>query len=145
MLVGLGIEPLSRGFGGKKLREIIGARRVSTKDAIMNARLVAGVGNIYANEALFDARISPMRPAASLGDDECARLARSIKKCLQKAIKAGGSTLKDFRDANGAPGYFQINHNVYGRADEKCRLCAGPIRLARQSQRATYHCPACQT
>ena len=144
LLAELGIEPLSRGFGGKALFNLLQRHHTCVKNAIMNPRLVAGVGNIYANEALYSSRISPLRPAASLDEEECSRLAQAIKKCLRSAIRAGGSTLKDFVDVDSNPGYFQLRHGVYGRSRQKCRACGRAIKRIVQTGRATFYCPRCQ-
>jgi formamidopyrimidine-DNA glycosylase len=110
----------------------------------MDAHLLVGVGNIYANEALFHAAIKPVTPAGRIGAARCDRLAQAVKEVLRQAIAAGGSSLRDFVDSSGKPGYFQQQYFVYGRAGEPCRQCAAPIRLLRQGRRSTFYCPNCQ-
>jgi len=144
LLSGLGTEPLSRAFGAAQMRSIASGSHSPIKSVIMNSRMIAGVGNIYANEALFASRIVPSRPAASLSDEECGRLAKEIKSCLRRAIKAGGSTLRDFTDADKRPGYFQISHKVYGRAGMPCVSCGAKLICSRLGRRATYFCARCQ-
>lgn len=144
LIRGLGIEPLSPRFTAKALAALAAGRDAPVKSLLMNSRVVAGIGNIYANEALFGARIDPFRPASSLGAEECSRLARAIRRSLRAALRAGGSTLRDFVDQDGRPGLFQLRHHVYDRAGERCRVCGGTVRVSRQQQRSTYHCPRCQ-
>ena len=110
----------------------------------MDGRRVVGVGNIYASESLFRARIDPRRPARRLSLADCARLSREIKRTLQEAIRAGGSSLRDFVGADGNAGYFQQRYWVYERAGQKCRRCRSTIRKLTQGQRSTYFCPRCQ-
>ncbi len=137
-------EPLEAGFDAAYLYRITRHRRVAIKTLIMNARLVTGVGNIYANEALFRARIAPGRRAQRLSLAECARLVRGIRAVLALAIRSGGTTLRDYVGADGSPGYFRQKLYVYERAGLPCRVCGTPIRRRRQGQRSTYHCPSCQ-
>jgi formamidopyrimidine-DNA glycosylase len=103
-----------------------------------------GVGNIYCSESLFEAGIHPRLPAGKLTKIQCARLADSVRNVLSKAIKAGGSSLRDFVDAHGEPGYFMMQTKVYDRAGEACRVCKTPIQQIVQGQRSTYFCPVCQ-
>jgi formamidopyrimidine-DNA glycosylase len=110
----------------------------------MDSHRVVGVGNIYANESLFHAGIHPLTEAGTLSRLRCARLADAVRDTLERAIEAGGSTLRDFVDSRGEPGYFQQTYTVYGRAGEPCRVCGGTIRLTRLGNRATYFCPKCQ-
>jgi formamidopyrimidine-DNA glycosylase len=110
----------------------------------MNGRLVTGVGNIYASEALFRARISPRRGARRLSLADCARLVRSVRATLNAAIRAGGTTLRDYVGTDGDPGYFRQRLYVYERAGRRCRVCATAIRRIKQGQRSTYYCPSCQ-
>jgi len=109
---------------------------------------VVGVGNIYASESLFRARIHPQRSAKSLTKAECARLVTEIKNTLSDALAAGGSSLRDFFGADGNPGYFQQQYFVYGRANDKsgepCLVCGAPIKMIRQGQRSTFYCGKCQ-
>jgi len=111
----------------------------------MDGKVVVGVGNIYANESLFRAGIDPRTPAHKLGTKRCARLAETVRQTLEQAIAAGGSTLRDFVDPTGKPGYFPQQYYVYGREGQPCRVCGAPIRAIRQGQRATFYCPRCQS
>ncbi|HTQ77343.1 MAG TPA: bifunctional DNA-formamidopyrimidine glycosylase/DNA-(apurinic or apyrimidinic site) lyase [Burkholderiales bacterium] len=140
----LGVEPLSPALGGGSLHALTRAHRTSIKQFLMDARRVAGVGNIYASESLYLAGIHPRTPARRLSPERCARLARALKRTLRAAIRAGGSTLRDFVGSDGAPGYFQRRAWVYDRAGLPCRRCGTPIRKIVQGQRATYFCPRCQ-
>jgi len=106
--------------------------------------VVVGVGNIYANEALFRAGIRPQLAANRLSLARCARLAQSVRETLNKAIQLGGSSLRDYVDNNGNPGYFQQHYRVYGRAGEPCRVCGTPIKQIRQGQRSSFYCGNCQ-
>lgn len=144
LLAGLGPEPLGDGFDGAWLYRQTRGTRVAIKQAIMDGRRVVGVGNIYASESLFRARINPMVPASRLGPQRCARLAGTIRETLTEAIAAGGSTLRDFVGGDGQPGYFQQNCFVYGRDDLPCLICGCGVKRAVIGQRATYWCPACQ-
>ncbi|MCC7461208.1 MAG: bifunctional DNA-formamidopyrimidine glycosylase/DNA-(apurinic or apyrimidinic site) lyase [Gammaproteobacteria bacterium] len=137
-------EPLEPGFDAQYLHRITRGRRVAIKQLLMNARLVTGVGNIYASEALFRARLAPTRPARRLSLADCARLVRGTRAVLTQAIRSGGTTLRDYVGADGAPGYFRQKLYVYERAGRPCRVCGTPIRQRRQGQRSTYHCPHCQ-
>ncbi len=144
----LGPEPLSEAFSGQYLYQHTRTRSAAIKITIMDSHLVVGVGNIYASESLFRARISPQKPAKELTLAECERLAQEIKNTLSDALVAGGSSLRDFFGADGNPGYFQQQYFVYGRANEKggepCRVCGAPISMIRQGQRSTFYCPHCQ-
>ncbi|MDC7696813.1 bifunctional DNA-formamidopyrimidine glycosylase/DNA-(apurinic or apyrimidinic site) lyase [Vogesella indigofera] len=144
LLTQLGPEPLSYAFDGAVLQQAIQRRGSAIKLAIMDNHVVVGVGNIYANEALFHAGIHPARAANGLSGEECARLAAEIKTVLARAIDAGGSTLRDFVDARGKPGYFQQSYMVYGRRDLPCHVCGSLIRELRQGQRSSCFCPHCQ-
>lgn len=140
----LGPEPLSDDFDGAYLFQRSRKRQVSIKTFIMNAEVVVGVGNIYASESCFMAGIHPQISAGRLTRKQADKLAACIKLVLGKAIAAGGTTLRDFRDSNGKPGYFAQELLVYARADLDCRQCGHPIELIRQANRATYFCPICQ-
>ncbi|MBM3353466.1 MAG: bifunctional DNA-formamidopyrimidine glycosylase/DNA-(apurinic or apyrimidinic site) lyase [Betaproteobacteria bacterium] len=140
----LGVEPLSAAFDGRHLHALTRGRRTSIKQLLMDGRLLVGVGNIYASESLFLSGISPRRRAGTLSPARCARLVASVKEVLRAAIRAGGSTLRDFVGGDGASGYFQVQHLVYDRAGGPCRRCGTPIRRLVQGQRATYYCPRCQ-
>ena len=145
LLKDLAPEPLSAAFDGEYLWRITRGRRVSIKALLMNSHLVVGVGNIYASEALFRARIRPQRQARSLKRPEAHRLARAVRTVLKLAIKAGGTTLRDYRGADGAPGYFRQRLYVYERKGQPCRRCRTPVRALTQGQRSTYYCPSCQS
>jgi len=110
----------------------------------MDSHVVAGVGNIYASEALFRARINPKRPANRIARARYDVLVEKIRETLEAAIQAGGSTLRDFVGGDGRAGYFQSEHLVYGRGGEPCLTCGSAIRELRQGQRATFYCPVCQ-
>jgi formamidopyrimidine-DNA glycosylase len=144
LLAGLGPEPLSPGFDGEYLWRRARGRRVAIKLFIMNAHVVVGVGNIYASEALFRAGIRPSAPAGRLSRVRMERLARAIRDVLSEAIRVGGTTLRDYVNPDGAPGYFRQKLFVYERAGEPCRRCRTPIRQRVLGQRSTYWCPACQ-
>lgn len=144
----LGPEPLEPDFTADYLYRHIRSRSAAIKIAVMDSHLVVGVGNIYASESLFRARIHPERPAKSLTKAECVRLVNEIKSTLSDALAAGGSSLRDFFGADGNPGYFQQQYFVYGRANDKggepCRVCGAPIKMIRQGQRSTFYCGRCQ-
>ncbi len=144
LLASLGVEPLSADFDGDALHTLCQGRATAIKALLMDAHRVVGIGNIYANEALFHAGIDPRLAAGRLSRPRCSRLAEAVKETLTRAIAAGGSTLRDFVDGQGRPGYFQQTYFVYGRAGEACRLCATPIRQIRQSARSSFLCPRCQ-
>ncbi|HTY49371.1 MAG TPA: bifunctional DNA-formamidopyrimidine glycosylase/DNA-(apurinic or apyrimidinic site) lyase [Steroidobacteraceae bacterium] len=144
LLAKLAPEPFDPAFDGGYLWRITRRRRAAIKTVILNGRLVTGVGNIYASEALFRARIRPRRAARSLTRAECGRLARAIRAVLQLAIRAGGTTLRDYVNADGNPGYFRQRLYVYERTGRPCRVCRTPIRAFVQGQRSTYYCPHCQ-
>lgn len=140
----LGPEPLSSEFDSNYLFQQSRSRKCSIKTLIMNGKVVVGVGNIYASESLFIAKIHPKIVANTLSKKQCASLVDAIKTILAKAIKAGGTTLKDFRKSDGNPGYFSQQLNVYGRKDEVCTQCDGIIQHFKELQRATFFCPNCQ-
>jgi formamidopyrimidine-DNA glycosylase len=144
LLAALGPEPLSRAFDGNLLFELTRSRSAAIKLVLMDSRVVAGVGNIYANEALFRAGIDPRTAAHRLSRARCARLACSIRDTLEAAIRAGGSTLRDYVGGDGRAGYFQNEFLVYGRAHEPCLRCGAPVATLRQGQRSTFYCAACQ-
>ena len=144
LLKSLAPEPLEDGFDGEYLWKITRRRAVAIKQLIMNSRLVVGVGNIYASEALFRARVRPRRSARSLSRAECNKLARAIKATLAMAVKAGGTTLRDYVGTDGNPGYFRQKLYVYERAGQPCRVCGKPIKQFTQGGRSTYWCPNCQ-
>ena len=144
LLKRLAPEPLEDDFNGEYLWKITRGRALAIKQLIMNSRLVVGVGNIYASEALFRARIRPRRQARKLTRSECGKLARAIKATLAMAVKVGGTTLRDYVGADGNPGYFRQKLYVYERAGLPCRVCANPIKQFTQGQRSTYWCAHCQ-
>ena len=144
LLAHLGIEPLGDDFDGARLYALCRGRTISIKTLLMDARVLVGVGNIYANESLFHAGIDPRLAAGRLTRPRCARLADAIRDTLTRAIAAGGSTLRDFVDGAGRPGYFQQTYFVYGRTGQPCLNCGAPIRHATQNARSTFFCPRCQ-
>ncbi|MGQ9426902.1 bifunctional DNA-formamidopyrimidine glycosylase/DNA-(apurinic or apyrimidinic site) lyase [Gilvimarinus sp. F26214L] len=144
LLRDLGPEPLSAEFTGELLFRKSRKRRIPVKTFIMDSKVVVGVGNIYANEALFLAGIRPGRAAGRLTRAESARLAEQIKMVLTRAIEAGGTTLRDFIGGDGKPGYFKQELFVYGRTGENCLNCRAPLKTLRLGQRATVYCARCQ-
>ncbi|CAN5366271.1 bifunctional DNA-formamidopyrimidine glycosylase/DNA-(apurinic or apyrimidinic site) lyase [soil metagenome] len=144
LLASLGIEPFDPQFTGSWLHARLRGRKASIKQALLAGDVVVGVGNIYASEALFRARIRPTTAAGRVSIARCDRLAEAVKATLTEAIAAGGSTLRDFRNSDGRPGYFQHQRLVYDREGEPCRVCGTPIRAMRQGQRSTYWCANCQ-
>ena len=144
LLARLGPEPFSAAFDAGYLYRITRGRRVAIKQLLMNSQLVVGVGNIYASEALFRARLRPTRAARTLTRADAARLVRGVRAVLGQAIRAGGTTLRDYLGADGAPGYFRQRLYVYERRGKPCRRCGTPVRAMTQGQRSTYYCPSCQ-
>lgn len=144
LLIRLAPEPLSEEFDAAYLARVASGRRVAIKQLLMNSALVVGVGNIYASEALFQAGIRPQRSATRIRRDEFPALVRSVRKVLRAAIRQGGTTLRDYVNADGQPGYFRQKLFVYERAGDPCRVCRTPIKRIVQGQRATYYCPKCQ-
>jgi formamidopyrimidine-DNA glycosylase len=144
LLKKLAPEPLSAAFNGEYLFRVTRKRSVAIKQLIMNSQLVVGVGNIYASEALFRAGISPRRAARRITAAEAQKLSRAIKAVLKAAIKIGGTTLRDYVNAEGAPGYFGQELFVYERAGERCRVCKASVKQFTQGQRSTYWCSVCQ-
>ncbi len=144
LLASLAPEPFADAFNGDYLWGVTRRRKVAIKQLLMNSRLVVGVGNIYANEALYRAKIRPGRQARSLKRAEVARLARAVRSVLTMAIRVGGTTLRDYVGADGSPGYFRQKLYVYERAGKPCRTCRTPVRQMTQGQRSTYYCPTCQ-
>lgn len=139
-----GPEPLSEDFSAQWMLERASNKRIAVKAFIMNNSHVVGVGNIYASESLFAARIAPTTPAHKLSFNDWLRLVQEIKKVLHNAIKQGGTTLKDFAQTDGKPGYFAQELQVYGRAGEPCRECGELIQQKKIGQRNTFYCPQCQ-
>jgi len=144
LLSGLGLEPLDAEFTAEAMRKLAHGRRVAIKQFLMNGRVVTGVGNIYASEALFAARVHPQRPAGSLSLARWNRLVAAIRETLERALEWGGTTLRDFAAADGNPGHFQHHFAVYGREGKPCPRCGTKIRAIRQGQRSTFYCPKCQ-
>ena len=144
LLAGLAVEPLSGDFTGDALWSRARGRRASIKAFIMDSRIVAGVGNIYASEALFRAGIRPGLAARRVSRVRMSALVKSIREVLTEAIGVGGTTLRDYVDASGMPGYFRQRLFVYERTGKPCRRCKTPIRQFVQGQRSTYWCPHCQ-
>lgn len=140
----LGPEPLARSFTPACLLQAFAGKKIAAKVAIMDQRVVVGVGNIYAAEAFFDARIDPRRKAGDLTTGEIARLVPAVKKVLRRAIAKGGSSLRDYVQADGELGYFQHHFAVYGRNGAPCPSCGGIIHKIVQGGRSTFFCPKCQ-
>jgi formamidopyrimidine-DNA glycosylase len=145
LLEKLGPEPLGDEFSGDYLWKKSRGRKVSIKQFIMNAQVVVGVGNIYASESLFLAGINPKRAAGRVARQRYELLATAIRDVLSRAIKAGGTTLRDFYGGDGEPGYFRQQLEVYDREGEHCRQCNTLISAIVQGQRSTYYCKTCQT
>jgi formamidopyrimidine-DNA glycosylase len=144
LLAKLGPEPLLEGFDAAHLYRATRKRSAAIKLLIMDSHIVVGVGNIYASESLFHAGIRPQLHAGKLSLARCARLVQTIRETLSASIAQGGSTLRDFTDSNGKPGYFQQSYTVYGRTGEPCGVCGTSIRQIVQGQRSTFYCPNCQ-
>ena len=144
LLVDLGMEPMTAEFTAEKFYLATRTRTAPIKQVLMDSHLLVGVGNIYASEALFGAGINPKTPAKRLSKARVQKLCASVNNTLERALLAGGSTLRDFVKIDGEPGYFQLESAVYGRAGAACRNCGGVIRQIRQGQRSTFYCPRCQ-
>ncbi|MBZ6066885.1 bifunctional DNA-formamidopyrimidine glycosylase/DNA-(apurinic or apyrimidinic site) lyase [Aeromonas schubertii] len=144
LLARLGPEPLTDAFSADYLAQRAKGRSTAIKQFLMDNQVVVGVGNIYANEALFAAGIHPKRAAGNISRERLGRLVEEIKRVLNEAIAQGGTTLKDFTSADGKPGYFVQRLQVYGRAGEPCHTCGSEIRSLRLGQRNTFFCPHCQ-
>jgi formamidopyrimidine-DNA glycosylase len=144
LLRGLGPEPFAPEVDGRWLAARTRGRKAAIKNLLMDNRLVCGVGNIYANESLFRAGIHPARAAGRISQARYARLVAAVRETLEAAIRAGGSTLRDFVHADGSPGNFQQEYFVYDRAGEPCKRCGTPVRAVRIGQRAAFYCPRCQ-
>jgi len=139
-----GIEPFGLEFTAEKLFALANSRRVPVKSFLMNSKIIAGIGNIYANEILFATGMHPLKPVHRITMQEWQRIVAASREILQQAIDAGGSTISDFLGTSGHPGYFQLQLRVYGRKDQACVRCATPIIKCEISGRATYSCPSCQ-
>ena len=144
LIAHLGPEPLSDDFTADYLAKRCAKRKTAIKSLIMDSKVVVGVGNIYANEALFLSGIHPQQAAGSLKPDQLARLTDNIRMVLQRSIEQGGTTLKDFVGSDGKPGYFAQQLNVYGRAGSECLHCKTELKEIRQSNRSSVFCPQCQ-
>ncbi|MBS0536196.1 MAG: bifunctional DNA-formamidopyrimidine glycosylase/DNA-(apurinic or apyrimidinic site) lyase [Proteobacteria bacterium] len=150
LLKSIGPEPLGNEFDAAMLAAACAGKKTSLKAALLDQRVVAGIGNIYACEALYRARLSPKRLASTIADrhgkpnDRARALVDAIKAVLNDAIKAGGSSLRDHRQADGSLGYFQHNFQVYDREGEKCPDCKGTVKRIVQNGRSTFYCPSCQ-
>lgn len=140
----LGLEPLDALFNGQALRQAARGRRGPVKSFLMDARIVVGVGNIYATEALFRAGIHPLRSVARISLKRYRRLADATVEVLRQAIAEGGTTLNDFTNGQGESGYFQVSLAVYGREGQPCRRCSNPIKRQVTAGRSTFYCPRCQ-
>ena len=140
----LGVEPLSAALTGDYLYRVARRRRVAVKNLLMDSRIVCGVGNIYASEALFRAGGHPLRAAGNISLRRYAALVEAVRAVLGEAIAAGGTTLRDYRDAEGNPGYFVTNLAVYGRGGQPCLRCGTKLKLVRITARSTCYCPRCQ-
>jgi formamidopyrimidine-DNA glycosylase len=145
LLASLGPEPLSYQFDPQYLYSKARRKNTPTKLFIMDSKIVVGVGNIYANEALFLAGISPQLPASQLTEEQCQTLVTTIQQVLRQAIELGGTTLRNFVSSDGRPGYFKQRLFVYGRGGQACKQCSGILEEMRLGQRSTVFCPSCQT
>ena len=148
LLQKLGVEPFSPEFEGELGTEVLyqcsRKRSVAVKQFLLAGQAVVGVGNIYCSESLFEAGIHPAKAAGKLTRPQCSRLANAVRLILKKAIAAGGSSLKDFVNSEGDPGYFMVQTKVYDRKDQPCKVCKTVIKQIVQGQRSTYFCPQCQ-
>jgi len=140
----LGVEPLTDGFDPEEFYQGLKRRKTPVKQVLLAGELVVGVGNIYASEALFLAGIRPTLAASRISRPRALKLHAAVRQVLAQAVQKGGSTLRDFSNAFGEAGHFQLEAMVYGRAGLPCRVCATPVKTIRQGQRATYFCPHCQ-
>lgn len=144
LLQGLGPEPLEKEFTADWMFDLTRGRTAPIKSVLMDNRVVCGVGNIYANESLFRAGIHPARQAGKISKERYQKLVDEVRVTLRAAIKAGGSSLRDFVHADGSSGYFQQQYLVYGREGEKCKTCGSTIKSVRIGQRSAFYCPRCQ-
>ena len=144
LLSTLGLEPFDPALNGNYLYERTRGRKTAIKQVLLAGDVVVGAGNIYACEALFMAGIDPRTPAGKLSKPRCERLVTQVQSVLRHALEQGGSSLRDFKDAHGTQGHFQLSTQVYGREGQPCRICATPIRRLVQGQRASFYCSVCQ-
>lgn len=140
----LGVEPLAEGFDAELFADELRTRKAPVKQVLLGGQVVVGVGNIYASEALFLAGIRPTVPSSRISRPRARKLHAAVRDVLARAVARGGSTLRDFSNAHGESGLFQLDAMVYGREGEPCRVCGTGIRSIRQGQRATFYCPQCQ-
>lgn len=140
----LGMEPLSHDFVLERFAQQLKLSRAPIKQVLLAGQVVVGVGNIYASEALFHAGIRPTTLARRIGAKRVVRLHDAIRMVLERAVAAGGSTLRDFQSADGSAGHFQVSASVYGRAGQPCHTCGTPVRMIKQGQRSTFYCAVCQ-
>lgn len=145
LLKNLSIEPLNKNFSGKYLWQCARLKKTSIKSFIMNSKIVVGIGNIYAAEALFSAKIHPKSAVNKISQESYHQLAKAIKVILKKAIVKGGTTLKDFSSSDGKPGYFTNSLKVYGRAGLPCLICGLKLKSVKIAQRSTVYCTKCQS
>lgn len=143
-LANVGRDPLAAAPTVDEWRALVRGRQLPIKNLLMDQRVLGGVGNIYANEMLFQAGIRPRRRAATLRRRELERLGVAMQRVLLEAVELGGSSISDYRDANGQPGFFQMHHTVYDRAGQPCRVCAAIIKRIVLSGRSSFYCPHCQ-
>lgn len=144
MFKNLGPEPFSEEFNAGYVIKAFAGRKIAVKLALMDQKIVVGVGNIYASEALFRSGVSPFRPAGEISAKEAAKIVSAVRAVLSEAIESGGSTLRDYVRSSGESGYFQHNFAVYGKSGSSCPKCGAKIKSARQGGRATYYCGKCQ-
>ena len=144
LIANLGPEPLSTDFDSDYLYSVARKRKIAIKNLIMDSRVVAGIGNIYANEALFRSGIRPRRSCRRVTRREIQDLVLAIKDTLQDALEAGGTTIRDFQSVDGTEGYFKVSLQVYGREGMSCTKCSTPIKRIASAQRQTVYCPECQ-
>jgi formamidopyrimidine-DNA glycosylase len=140
----VGVEPLGDALTARSLADRLARRRAPLKAVVLDQRVFAGVGNIYADEALWWARLHPLRPACDVTPDELKALVRGIKRALRRGIARQGATLRDYRNADGSTGEMQTEFRVYGRVEEPCFRCGHPIEKTRAGGRGTWFCPNCQ-
>lgn len=140
----LGVEPLSQNFCALAFHQALRQRKAAIKQVLLAGDIVVGVGNIYASEALFKAGIRPTLAANRISLPRAKRLHAAIVQVLQQALAVGGSSLRDFVNAEGQSGYFQLQTLVYGRAGQPCKVCSSPVKVIQQGQRSTFYCPSCQ-
>lgn len=143
-LAALGPEPFDSTFNAAYLYTVSRKRKLAVKPFLMDAHVVVGVGNIYASEALYRAGISPLRPAGKVSKAAYQALVQSVKTILNEAISVGGTTIRDFSNSEGKPGYFSQELRVYGRTGQTCKACNTPIKQVKLGQRSTFYCPVCQ-